>query len=113
MLPLSIRSQMRSVLESIVEEGFTSDGLDYFNRMDNQTGSKIREAYLSVLHSMGLSCNEQNLEHLTQALYPVDVTVINLSILTDDQIDLGALQISYGLVIFIVGQNCDWPNASH
>ncbi|MCW1829835.1 hypothetical protein OLZ31_23630 [Enterobacter asburiae] len=106
-LPLSIRSQIATVLESIVEERFTSDGLDYFSMMDNQARTKIREAYLSVLHSVGLSCNEQNLKQLTQALYPVDATEMNLSILSDDQIDLGALQVSEGLVIFIVGQNCD------
>lgn len=75
--------------------------------MDNQARTKIREAYLSVLHSVGLSCNEQNLKQLTQDLYPVDATEMNLSILSDVQIDLGALQVSEGLVIFIVGQNCD------
>lgn len=106
-LPLSIRSQIATVLESIVEERFTSDGLDYFSMMDNQARAKIRGAYLSLLHSVGLSCNEQNLKLLTQALYPVDATVTNLSILSNDQIDLGALQVSEGLVIFIVGQNCD------
>lgn len=106
-LPLSIRSQIKTVLESIVDEGFTSDGLDYFNMMDNQTRAEIREAYLSVLHSVGLSCNEQNLKQLTQALYPVDATVKNLSILSVDQIELETLQVSEGLVIFIVGENCD------
>ena len=106
-LPLSIRSQIKTVLESIVDERFTTDGLDYFTMMDKQTRAKIREDYLSVLHSVGLSCNEQNLAQLTQALYPVDTTMTNLSILTDDKIDLGTLQVSEGLVIFIVGQNCD------
>lgn len=106
-LPLSIRSQIKTILESIVDERFTSDGLDYFNMMDNQTRAEIREAYLSVLHSVGLSCNEQNLKQLTQALYPVDATVKNLSILSEDHIELETLQVSEGLVIFIVGENCD------
>jgi hypothetical protein len=106
-LTLSIRSQIKTVLESIVDERFTSDGLDYFNMMDNQARAEIREAYLSVLHGVGLSCNEQNLGQLTQALYPVDATVNNLSILSDDLIELEALQVSEGLVIFIVGENCD------
>ncbi|ENH3410656.1 hypothetical protein ABWC92_000858 [Escherichia coli] len=106
-LPLSIRSEMNAVLESIVDERFTTDGLDYFNMMDNQARAEIREAYLSVLQSVGLSCNEQNLAQLTQALYPVDATIDNLSILSDDLIELGTLQVSEGLVIFIVGENCD------
>lgn len=33
-LPLSIRSQIKTVLESIVDERFTTDGLDYFTMMD-------------------------------------------------------------------------------
>lgn len=106
-LPLSIRPDMVRVLEQIVEEEFSPDQLDYFTMFDSHQVAAVKRGYLSCLQAAGLSCSQDNLDLLTQALYPVDATPENLAILSGEVIDLSAVAVSHGLVIFIVGQNCD------
>ncbi|MCL6336291.1 hypothetical protein EXT65_21085 [Pectobacterium carotovorum subsp. carotovorum] len=106
-LPLAIRPDMVRVLEQIVEEDFSPDRLDYFTMFDSDQVAAVKRGYLTCLQAAGLSCSPDNLDRLTQALYPVDATPENLAILSGDAIDLSAFAVSHGLVVFIVGQNCD------
>ncbi|MBI0472739.1 hypothetical protein WCT78_00165 [Pectobacterium versatile] len=106
-LPLSIRPDIVRVLEQIVEEDFSPDRLDYFTMFDSGQVAAVKRGYLTCLQAAGLSCSPDNLDRLTQALYPVDATPENLAILSGESIDLSAIAVSHGLVIFIVGQNCD------
>lgn len=106
-LTLSIRPEMARYLETVVDEEFSPEPLDYLNVMDVGKVAAVKNGYLSSLQSAGLSCNQENLELLTQALYPVDATHENLMILSGDSIDLSRIEITKGMVIFIVGANCD------
>ena len=105
-LPLSIRPEKQGFLTNIADENFSPEPLDYLG-MNAGNNDAVRHGYLACLHAAGLSCSQENLGLLTQALYPVDATPGNLSILSGDHVDLSLFQDRHGLVIFIVGQNCD------
>lgn len=106
-LPLPVHPEILGFLETVAEEAFSPEPLDYLNMFDAGKVAAVRNGYLSALQSAGLSCNAANLDLFTQALYPVDATPENLRLLTGTDIDLSVTGVSGELVIFIVGQNCD------
>jgi hypothetical protein len=60
-----------------------------------------------ICYVCGLTCSDDNALLLTQPLYPLDASESNLRALTSDQINLDRLNVSNGLVLFVVGVNCD------
>ncbi|MND27433.1 hypothetical protein D3C80_178990 [compost metagenome] len=106
-LPLPVRPEMVDFMGKVADEEFSTEPLDYLGMMAPDKVIAVKKGYLSSLHSVGLSCNQDNLELLTQALYPVDATPENVLILSGDSIDLSKVEVPKGLVIFIVGENCD------
>lgn len=105
--PLKILPLKVAVLEKIAGEEFYPDSLDYFNSYSNELQHRIRQDYQSFVMSAGLTCSDSNALLLTQPLYPLDATESNLRALTSDQIDLDSLNVSDGLVLFLLGVNCD------
>ncbi|QFT57070.1 hypothetical protein [Microbulbifer sp. THAF38] len=108
-LPLTIRTEVKDDLIKIVNEDFAGEsGLDYFQVMAKDKATDIREAYLTAINNIGLSCSKELSDLLTQALYPIDATTENLRTLSGDQVDLNSLvKECTDLCIFIVGDNCD------
>lgn len=106
-LPLKIIPQKLKVLERIASEDFCPDTLDYFCREDDVVKNRIRKDYQSFVRAAGLTCSDSNAAMLTQPLYPLDATESNLKALTSDSIDLKTPGVGAGLVLLIVGSNCD------
>ncbi|MFV7771698.1 hypothetical protein [Shewanella marisflavi] len=106
--PLAIRPCIHDILTNIVDEEFAGEsGLDYFSCESPDEQKRIQDSYLAVLANAGLSCSNVIVNELTQALYPVDATRENLSILSDDSFDFDAVNGINGLTIYIVGRNSD------
>lgn len=106
-LPLQIMPQKHGMLESIADEAFEPRSLDYFNCAGDEEQKRVRLNYQSYVISLGLTCSDENALLLTQALYPLDATGANLRALTTEQTDLRSLNVTTGLVLFVVGVNCD------
>ena len=106
-LPLKILPQKIVVLEQVADEAFCPKSLDYFNFDSDEVRQCIRRDYQSFVMSAGLTCSDDNALLLTQPLYPLDASESNLRALTSDQINLDRLNVSNGLVLFVVGVNCD------
>ena len=98
--PLSIKSSIESLLQNIVDETFEVDNLGY------ATSQADLSSYESFISEFDLTYSKEKSGELRQALYPLDATQHNLSILTDDEIDL-SLYDDVDLKIYIVGENCD------
>ncbi|SLS86307.1 hypothetical protein [Klebsiella pneumoniae] len=107
--PLQIipQSQVQGDLELIASEGFEPGTLDYFSLADDEVQKRVRLNYQSFVMNLGLTCSDENVLLLTQPLYPLDATESNLRALTTDQTCLSGLTDTTGLVIFVVGVNCD------
>lgn len=107
-LPLEINSTVINALKRVVDEEFAGEGgLSYFGVYENELKVKIKNQYLDVLSQMGLTCADDLLDSLTQALYPIDATIDNLRLLSTTEVNLDELNNIKGLVIYIVGENCD------
>ncbi|OCJ37342.1 hypothetical protein [Serratia sp. 14-2641] len=106
-LSLLIRPEALSILENIANEKFSPEPLDYFNIKNEPMTNTVIEGYRDYLRQVGLTCNDDNLNLLTQALYPVDATRANLQLLSDGKVDLEQFTGNGDLVIYIVGINCD------
>lgn len=105
--PLKIMPQKRGVLELIADEEFEPGSLDYFNCAGHEEQKRVRLNYQSFVMSLGLTCSDENALLLTQTLYPLDADEANLKALTTERICLSSLKVTTGLVIFVVGVNCD------
>lgn len=107
-LPLEIREDIHDAITRIAEEEFAGEGgLDYFSVENEDKREEIKRAYMNSLGKIGLTCSAELLAGLTQALYPVDATYENLRILSNTDVDLDCFININGLVIYIVGANCD------
>lgn len=106
-LELTIRTEMLPFLEYIAGERFSPKPLDYFSMMDESMTETVREGYRGYLRQVGLTCNDENINLLTQALYPIDATADNVLKLSDQQVDISNVNVKNGLVLFIVGVSCD------
>ncbi|EIV6184302.1 TPA: hypothetical protein ACTZGK_004101 [Raoultella planticola] len=106
-LPLKILPEKIVLLEQVAGEVFCPKSLDYFNFDSDEVRQCIRRDYQSFVMSAGLTCSDDNALLLTQPLYPLDASESNLRALTSDQINLDRLNVSNGLVLFVVGVNCD------
>lgn len=107
-LPMSIRPEMLDQLSAIANEDFAGDGgLDYYGVSSKATQKAIQAGYIESVTRIGLTCpTGLAVEHLTQALYPIEVTEQNIQALTTDQVRLDRYA-DVDLMIFIVGENCD------
>nr|QJX12085.1 hypothetical protein [Klebsiella pneumoniae] len=99
--------QKHGTLELIADEEFEPRSLDYFNSACDEEQKRVRLNYQSFVISHGLTCSDENALLLTQTLYPLDATDANLRALTTEQINLRSLNVATGLVLFVVGVNCD------
>lgn len=107
-LPLEIKPSIRQALTGIVEENFAGQrSLDQFALAPDSERVAVKEQYLAALREIGITCSEELLNKLTQALYPVDATRSNLQALTTTEVDIESLYGTKDLVIYIVGENCD------
>lgn len=98
--PLSIKSSIEPLLRRIVEEEFEESNLGYGTTEAEYTN------YTNMIEKHGLTYTRSKSGELRQALYPLDATQSNLSILTHDDIDLFNYE-DVNLLIYVVGENCD------
>ncbi|WP_210467370.1 hypothetical protein [Vibrio crassostreae] len=105
---LSIKPEMMNSIQRIVDEDWYKDSLDYEGFCLPE--SEPVKAYIHELAKIGITFNALGSGvRLSQALYPVDAVQFNLDILTHDQISLKEIDPNgeCGLIIFMVGDNCD------
>lgn len=105
---LSIKPEIMDSIQHIVDEEWYPDSLDYEGVCSPE--SEPVKSYLHELAKIGLTFNALGSDiRLSQALYPVDAVQSNLDILTADQVNLKEIDPNdeCGLIIYLVGDNCD------
>ena len=105
---LEIQPGMKAFLQHIVDEEWYEDSLDCEGMC--LPSSKAVKAYNAELAKVGLTFSaEESCAALTQALYPIDPTPANIELLSSTELSLKQIDPLHecGLVLYIVGDNCD------